>query len=79
VEPITRKDLDEALEKQEKSIEKYFDAKLSPIEETLKFHKTTLFGRKGSNGMVGAVKILNWGYGLGAAGLGAMMTKIFIL
>jgi len=79
VEPITRKDLDEALEKQEKSIEKYFDAKLAPIIETMKFHKTTLFGRKGSNGIVGAVKILNWGYGLGAGCIGAMITKVFIL
>lgn len=79
VEPITHKELEEALEKQELRIEKYFDAKLAPLVETLKFHKTTLFGRKGSNGIVGAVKILNWGYGLGAAGLGAMMTKIFIL
>jgi len=79
VESITRKDLDDALEKQEIRIEKYFDAKLAPAIETLKFHKTTLFGRKGSNGMVGTVKILKWSYGLGAAGLGAMMTKIFIL
>jgi len=79
VEPITHKDLADALEKQEKSIEKYFDAKLAPIIETMKFHKKTLYGLKGSNGLVGGVKVLKWGYGLGAAGLGAMMTKIFIL
>lgn len=79
MEPITHKDLDDALEKQEKRIEKYFDAKLSPMDETLKFHKKTLYGMKGSNGIVGAVKILKWGYGLGAGCIGAMITKVFIL
>ena len=79
MEPITHKDLEEALEKQEKRIEKYFDAKLAPMVETLKFHKKTLLGLKGSNGLVGAVKVLKWGYGLGAGCIGAMITKVFIL
>jgi len=77
--PITHKDLDEALEKQEKRIEKLFEAKLAPVVETLKFHKKTLLGMKGSNGLVGAVKVLKWGYGLGAGCIGAMITKVFIL
>jgi len=79
VEPITRKDLDEALAKQSTDIEKLFNAKLDPMVETLKFHKKTLLGMKGSNGLVGAVKVLKWGYGLGAGCIGAMITKVFIL
>ena len=79
MEPITRKDLDEALEKQRVNIENLFDAKLAPVVETLKSHQKTLYGLTGSNGIVGGVKILKWGYGLGAAGLGAMITKVFIL
>jgi len=61
VDPITRNDLDEALAKQRTDIEKLFDAKLEPIIETLKFHKKTLYGTKGSNGIVSAVKVLQWG------------------
>jgi len=49
------------------------------MDEALKFHKKTLYGMKGSNGIVGAVKVLKWGYGLGAGVLGAMITKVFIL
>jgi len=79
VEPITHKDLEDALEKQEKRLEKYFDAKLAPMVETLTFHKKTLYGMKGSNGLVGIVKVLKWGYGLYAVGLGVLIHKIFIL
>ncbi|MEE9557280.1 MAG: hypothetical protein V3V76_08470 [Candidatus Adiutricales bacterium] len=79
MEPITNKDLEEALEKQEKRIEKYFDAKLAPVVKTLEAHQKALYGVTGSNGLVGLVKVLKWGYGLGALALGALMTKGFIL
>ena len=90
MEPITRKDLDEVLEKQEmciakfienreKNLERLFEAKLAPIVDTLKSHQKNLSGIKGSDGLVGAVKVLQWGYGLGAVGFGVLIHKVFIL
>ena len=79
MEPITHKDLDESLEKQEKRIEKLFEAKLEPVIKNLERHEKTLFGKDGSGGLVRAVIILNWGYGLGAIVLGILIHKIFIL
>ena len=61
---LTRKDLDEALDKQESRIEKYFDSKLAPVIENQKAIQRTLYGRTGSNGLTGSVKVLKWGYAL---------------
>jgi len=76
VDPITRKDLDEALEKHQASIEKLFDAKLAPIVKTLEAHQKTLYGRTGSNGVAGSVKVLKWGYAL-LAGVMIFFAKSF--
>ncbi len=76
---LTRKDLDEALEKHQASTEKLFDAKLAPVTKALEAHQKTLYGITGSNGLVGSVKVLKWGYGLFTLGLGILIHKIFIL
>jgi len=79
VEPITHKDLDEALEKQEKRIEKLFEAKLDPVIENLKSHEKALFGLKGSNGLVGNVKFQKWAFRLFGLGFTVLFGKVFIL
>ena len=61
---LTRKDLDEALEKQEIRIEKYFDSKLASVIENQKALQRTVYGKTGSNGLTGAVTVLKWGYAL---------------
>ena len=61
---LTRKDLEDALEKQEVRIEKYFDSKLAPVIENQKTIQRTLYGKTGSNGLTGSVKVLKWGYAL---------------
>lgn len=61
---LTRKDLDEVLTKQQADIEKLFEAKLAPIVKTLETHQKTLYGLTGSNGLVGSIKVLKWGYAL---------------
>jgi len=76
---LTHKELDEALAKQRTDIEKLFDAQLAPIVEGHKNHQKTLYGMTGSNGLVGAVKVLKWGYALGALVLGILIHKLFIL
>jgi len=76
---LTRKDLDEASEKHQATIEKLFDAKLAPVVKTLEAHQRTLHGRTGSNGLAGSVKVLKWGYGLLTMGLGVLIHKVFIL
>jgi len=68
VDPITREDLDKALEKQSDDIKEYLGLKIDPIEEKLKGHSTTLYGKSGSNGLSGTVTVLKWGYGVLAAG-----------
>lgn len=73
---LTRKDLDEALEKQRTHIEQLFDAKLSPIVENIKTLQKTVYGRTGSNGLAGAVKVLKWGYAL-LAGVMLFFAKEF--
>jgi len=73
---LTRKGLDEALEKQELRIEKHFDAKLAPVVENIKAHQKTLYGLTGSNGIIGAVKVLKWGYAL-LAGVMLFFAKEF--
>jgi len=75
---LTRKDLDEALEKQEIRIEKYFDSKLAPVIENQKALQRTVYGKTGSNGLTGAVKVLKWGYGLLTLGIGVLIHKVFM-
>lgn len=67
---LTRKDLDDAFDKQEQRYEKYLDAKLAPVIENQKALQRTVYGRTGSNGLTGSVKVLKWGYALLA---GAML------
>lgn len=76
---LTRKDLDEVLAKQRNDIEQLFDAKLTPVVENIKGLQKTVYGRMGSNGLAGAVKVLKWGYALLTMGLGVLIHKIFIL
>jgi len=78
VDPITREDLDKALAKQQENIEKLFDAKLAPIVKTLELHQKTLYGRTGSNGLAGSVKVLKWGYGVLTCSIGALIHKVFM-
>lgn len=73
---LTRKDLEEALEKQESWIEKYFDSKLAPVIENQKALQRTVYGRTGSNGLTGSVKVLKWGYAL-LAGVMLFFAKEF--
>jgi len=61
---LTRKDLDEVLAKQRNDIEQLFDARLTPVVENIKGIQRTLYGRTGSNGLTGSVKVLKWGYAL---------------
>lgn len=77
--PITRKDIDEILEKQEKHIEKLFDAKLAPLVKTLESHQRTLYGKTGSNGLAGSVTVLKWGYALLAGGMILFAKEFFKL
>jgi len=73
---LTRKDLDEALEKQEVRIEKLFEAKLAPLAENIKGLQRTVYGKTGSNGLTGSVKVLKWGYAL-LAGVMIFFAKSF--
>jgi len=73
---LTRKDIDEALAKQRSDIEQLFDSKLSPIVENIKGLQRTVYGRTGSNGLTGAVKVLKWGYAL-LAGVMLFFAKEF--
>ena len=61
---LTRKDLDDALDKQELRFEKHLDAKLAPMADNVKCLQRTVYGRTGSNGLTGSVKVLKWGYAL---------------
>jgi len=73
---LTRKDLDEALTKQRADIEQLFDSKLSPIVENIKSLQRTVYGKTGSNGLTGSVKVLKWGYAL-LAGVMVFFAKEF--
>jgi len=73
---LTRKDLDDALTKQRADIEQLFDSKLSPLVENIKGLQRTVYGRTGSNGLTGSVKVLKWGYAL-LAGIMIFFAKEF--
>lgn len=73
---LTRKDLDEALAKQRNDIEQLFDAKLTPVIENIKGLQRTVYGKTGSNGLTGSVKVLKWGYAL-LAGVMVFFAKSF--
>jgi len=56
VDPITRQNLDDALDRQAKAIEKNMKLVIAPIKNTLEEHHKTLYGEYGNNGIKGAVK-----------------------
>jgi len=56
VDPITRQNLDDALDRQAKTIEKNLELVISPISKTLEEHHASLYGKGGSNGLSGTVK-----------------------
>lgn len=69
VDPITRDDLDKALNKQSKDIKGYLDLKVEPMGKEIDGHSRTLYGKSGSDGLSGTVTVLKWGYGLLVIGL----------
>lgn len=56
VDPITRKDLDLALEKQAGAIKDYLALTLRPIEDKVIAHDRSLYGEAGNNGLTGTTK-----------------------
>lgn len=60
------------------SIKEHISLKLEPVNKTLDGHQKTLYGRTGSNGLAGSVKVLKWGYGLFTLGLGVLIHKVFM-
>jgi len=75
-EQLTRKDFDEGLAKQRADIEQLFDSKLAPVVENIKGLQRAVYGRTGSNGLTGSVKVLQWGYAL-FAGVVIFFSKEF--
>jgi len=73
---LTRKDLEEALDRQALSIKEHINLKLEPMNKTLDAHQKTLYGRTGSNGLAGSIKVLKWGYAL-LAGVMIFFAKSF--
>jgi len=61
---LTRADLNEALTRQRADIEQLFNAKLDPVLGHQKEFIRVFYGRTGANGLVGSVKVLQWGYAL---------------
>jgi len=59
VDPITRKDLDEALEKTTKDIKEFIHLLIAPMLAEQKAHRTILTGQTGMNGLVGKLKTLD--------------------
>ncbi len=78
VDPVTRTDLDNALEKQSADIKEYLNLKIEPIEKDVDGHARTLYGKNGNNGISGTVTILKWGYGLLVIGLIFMAKKFLV-
>jgi len=76
VDHITRKDLDEALDRHSTSIKEHFSLKLEPVNKNLETLNKTVYGRMGSNGLAGSVKVLKWGYAL-LAGVMLFFAKEF--
>jgi len=54
-----RQDLETALERQAKLIEKNLQLVVKPIEDKLNEHHISLYGEGGNNGLTGSVKSLN--------------------
>jgi len=77
MDPITRKDLDESLDRLKHSLKEHMDLQLQPIVKNLEAVEHIIYGRMGTNGLAGAVKVLKWGYGLLMTGLGVVIHKLF--
>jgi len=76
VDPITRHDLDEALDRHTALIKEHISLKMQPVNKNLDTLNKTVYGRMGSNGLAGSVKVLKWGYAL-LAGIMLFFAKEF--
>jgi len=75
---LTRKDLDEVLDRHTALIKEHISLKMQPVNKNLDTLNKTVYGRMGSNGLAGSVKVLKWGYGLFTLGLGILIHKVFM-